>query len=219
MRFLISGGPTHEFLDDVRYLGNPSTGGLGIAVAEAARQAAHPATLVLGPTHLADPAGVEVVRVVSANEMHAAMTDRLASADAVVMTAAVSDYRPKSRVVGKIKKGAQELVLDLVKNPDILGDLGKMAGDRVLVGFALEAAPPEEARELARGKLDAKNLDLVVLNRCGSFGGSGMEDVTVLARTGTVTELGAIDKASLARWLVDWCEREGGNGQRGKGNL
>lgn len=215
MRFLVSGGPTHEYLDDVRYLGNPSTGAMGIAVAETAAARGHDVTLVLGPTHLPDPDGVAVVRVTSALEMHAAMTGAFASADAVVMTAAVSDYRPASRVEGKIKKGAAHLVLELAKNPDILGDLGKMRGSRVLLGFALEAASPDEARDHARDKLAAKNLDAIVLNRRGSFGGAGMEGVSVLEADGGTTDLGAPDKASLATWLVAFCEERGGHGEGG----
>jgi len=217
MRFLISGGPTHEYLDDVRFLGNPSTGSMGMAVATAAVASGHRATLVLGPTALGDPDGVEVIRVTSALEMHGAMMGAQEGADAVVMTAAVSDYRPRSRAPGKIKKGAAHLVLELVKNPDILRELGTMRGTRVLVGFALEAAPPEEARDLAQGKLIAKNLDAVVLNRRGSFGGSAMEDVVVLSREGDVHELGAPDKATLARWLVAFCERRerGGGDEEG----
>lgn len=207
MRFLVSGGPTHEYLDDVRFLGNPSTGSMGIAVAEAAVADGHDVTLVLGPTHLPDPPGVSVIRVTSAVEMHAAMLQAAEEAEAIVMTAAVSDYRPKSRTEGKIKKGAAHLVLDLVKNPDILRELGMMRGTRVLVGFALEAAPPDEARDLARGKLVRKNLDAVVLNRRGSFGGSEMEDVVVLDRDGGVTELGAPDKQTLATRLVEFCTR------------
>jgi phosphopantothenoylcysteine decarboxylase/phosphopantothenate--cysteine ligase len=215
MRFLVSGGPTHEYLDDVRYLGNPSSGAMGIAVAEAASARGHEVTLVLGPTHLPDPDGVAVVRVTSALEMHVAMTEACTSADAVVMTAAVSDYRPSSRAEGKIKKGAAHLVLELAKTPDILGDLGRIRGSRVLLGFALEAAPLDEARDHARDKLVAKNLDAIVLNRRGSFGGAGMEDVSVLEANGSTTELGAPDKASLAGWLVAFCEERGVHGAGG----
>ena len=217
MHFLVSGGPTHEHLDDVRYLGNRSTGSMGIAVAERAAARGHQVTLVLGPTHLPDPPSVTVVRVTSAMEMHAAMTAALEAAHAVVMTAAVSDYRPRDRVRGKIKKGADRLTLDLVKNPDILRELGRMRGSRVLVGFALEAAPPEEARTHAGDKLVAKRLDAIVLNRQGSFGGTAMEDVTVLDADGGVTEFGATDKAALARWLIAFCEEKGGHGPGGAG--
>jgi len=215
MRFLVSGGPTHEYLDDVRYLGNPSTGAMGIAVAEAAVAGGHEATLVLGPTHLPDPNGVTVVRVTSAVEMHTAMMEACAAADAIVMTAAVSDYRPRSRAEGKIKKGAHHMVLELAKNPDILSDLGRIRGSRVVLGFALEAASPDEARDHARDKLTAKNLDAIVLNRRGSFGGAGMEDVSVLEADGGATELGTPDKASLARWLVAFCEERGAHGAGG----
>jgi phosphopantothenoylcysteine decarboxylase/phosphopantothenate--cysteine ligase len=215
MRFLISGGPTHEYLDDVRFLGNPSTGAMGIAVAVAARDRGHNVTLVLGPSPLPDPEGVLVRRVESAEEMRDALVSAFPGADAVVMTAAVSDYRPRVRVSGKIKKGVEKVVLDLVRNPDILWELGRMRTGQVLVGFALEAASPRESLDLARGKLIEKNLDAIVLNRKGSFGGPGMEDVTILLRSGEMKTHGTPGKDELARWIVDWCEARGGEGGRG----
>lgn len=206
MRVLVSGGPTHEFLDPVRFLGNPSTGAQGIAIAEVARDRGHTVELVLGPTHLSDPDGVSVTRVVSAVDMQAAMEARFEAADATLMTAAVSDYRPATRSPHKLKKGAGFLTLELTKNPDILSGLGKMPRHGVLVGFALEAAPPDEAEAYARGKLTAKNLDLVVCNRPGSFGGGTTEDVVLLGRDGSRTELGAPSKTELGQRLIVWCE-------------
>jgi len=219
MRFLVSGGPTHEYLDDVRFLGNPSTGSMGITIAQCAVEKGHDATLVLGPTHLEAPPGVSVVSVTSALEMREAMVGSVEGMDAVIMSAAVSDYRPRERVEGKIKKGQDQVSLDLVKNPDILGDLGRMPGTRVVVGYALEAAPAEIARDHARDKLTAKKLDAIVLNRRGSFRGTAMEDVTVLDAGGGVHEFGAPDKASLARWLIAFCEEKGGNGSGGVGEV
>jgi phosphopantothenoylcysteine decarboxylase/phosphopantothenate--cysteine ligase len=206
MKLLVSGGPTHEYLDDVRFLGNPSTGALGIAIAAAARDAGHEVTLVLGPTHLPDPPHVRVVRVVSALDMLAAIQGQMKEADALIMTAAVADYRPKRRVVGKIKKSGNELSLPLVKNPDILATCGKMPHHVVLVGFALEAADDAASLDFAQKKLAAKNLDLIVLNRSGSFAGPTMESVKVLYRGGDVRDLGAPSKAELALWLVSACE-------------
>ena len=208
MKLVVSGGPTHEYLDDVRFLGNPSTGAMGIAVARAAQEAEIEVTLVLGPTHLEDPEGVQVQRVTSALEMQAAIEEALEEAQGLIMTAAVADYRPRERVDGKLKKGDSGLVLHLTKNPDILAQIGKMPHDLVLVGFALEAADPEQALEYAQSKLKRKNLDLIVLNRTGSFGGSSTEDVTVLTREGDLVPLGAPKKPELARWLVAaWQER------------
>ncbi len=206
MRFLVTGGPTHEYLDRVRYFGNSSSGAMGIALAQAASDRGHLVTLVLGPSALPDPAGVRVSRVVSALEMREAVLAALPEADAVVMAAAVADYRPRDRFPGKIKKGAQDLVVSLVKNPDILGEVGTMPGARVLVGFALEAAGPAEALAYGREKLRLKNCDLVVLNRPGSLGSTAGEDVVLLPREGAEVVLGAIDKRELAGRVVRWCE-------------
>jgi len=209
MRILISGGPTREFLDDVRYLGNPSTGAMGIAVAEAARDLGHLSVLVLGPTSLADPDGVEVVRVVSALEMRDAMIARWPQADALVMTAAVSDYRPRQRVAGKIKKGPQSLMLELAKNPDILEELGRMAGPRPVVGFALEAGSEDQALAAARAKLEVKRCSMVVLNRPGSFGGAHTEAVTLVSQDEAVV-LGQPSKRSLGERIVRFLEERAG---------
>lgn len=207
MRFLVSGGPTREYLDDVRFLGNPSTGALGIAVAEAARDRGHETTLVLGPTHLPPPQGVRTISVVSALDMLAALQDALPGHDALIMTAAVSDYRPLVRAPGKIKKGGDRLDLPLAKNPDILAQLSKIPHHAVRVGFALEAAGPDEAVRFAREKLEAKGLDLIVCNRSGSFGGDAMEGAILLSREGDARSLGSLSKAGLARLLVEECER------------
>lgn len=222
MRILVTGGPTHEYLDDVRYLGNPSTGAMGIAIAEAARDLGHEAVLVLGPSPLPSPSGIEVVRVVSAIEMRDAVLARLEGAGAFVAAAAVADYRPRTRAQGKIKKAGDELVLNLTKNPDILEEVGRMGGDRIIVGFALEAAHPEAALANAREKLLRKRCDLVVLNRAGSLGGARAEDVVLVFRGGSAIPLGAPDKRSLAERIVRFCEstarereHEGVIGKRG----
>ncbi len=214
MRFLITAGPTHEYFDDVRYVGNASTGTMGVEIAAAAARAGHEVVLVLGPSALPDPAGAVVRRVVSARDMHRAVLAELPQADAVVAAAAVADYRPKERVQGKLKKDRESLVLELVKNPDILAEVGTMPGTRVLVGFALEAAPPEVALGLAREKLLRKRCDLIVLNRTGSLGGSRGEDVVLVPKNGETIPLGAPTKRELAERLVRFCEDE----VRGRGH-
>ena len=161
---VVSAGPTYEDLDRVRYIGNRSSGRMGYALAiEASRRGAR-VILVSGPTHLAAPAGVELVRVRSAAEMHAAMLQYSADADLVVMSAAVADYTPRAAVDGKIEKSEGPLELTLVRTPDILADLGRARGDRarpVLVGFAAESGDPV-AR--AREKLQRKHVDFIVAN-------------------------------------------------------
>ncbi len=178
---LVSAGPTHEDLDPVRFLGNRSSGRMGYALAErAARRGAH-VVLVSGPVRLAPPDGVEIVGVRSARDMHAAILARADSADAIVMAAAVADYRPKERAPDKIKKSEGTLVVTLERNPDILAELGeRRRGSRpVLVGFAVES---KDLVAAAQHKLQHKHVDLVVANHASvGFGGDDNEVVLVSA--------------------------------------
>jgi hypothetical protein len=205
VRILVTAGPTREWIDDVRYLSNESSGVMGYAVARAARDRGHETLLVSGPTALPDPEGVSVVRVETAAEMHRACREAFPGCDAAFMVAAVADYRPETRAPGKLKKAADRLTLTLVKNPDILADLGMMRGRRTLVGFALESAPAEEALALARGKLRSKGADLVVLNTPASFGGPAAHDVVLVTEREAVP-LGRIEKSRLAEHLVRFVE-------------
>jgi len=160
---LITAGPTYEDLDPVRYLGNRSTGRMGIALAEAAAARGAKVELVLGPTELTtDHEGVTVHNVRSAREMHAVSVLKWRKADAAILAAAVADYRPSRTEAGKIKKKDGPLTVKLVRNPDIAAELGqeKKAHQR-LIGFALET---ENGVENARGKLKKKNFDFIILN-------------------------------------------------------
>lgn len=202
MRFLITAGPTHEYLDDVRYLANPSSGKMGFAVARAARQHGHAVDLVTGPTPLRDPPGVATHRVTSALEMRRVSLLLLRRADAVVMTAAVGDYRPARRVRGKLKKTGRALTLRLIENPDILREIGRKKGRRPLVGFALEV---QDAEANARKKLVAKRCDLVVLNGPGTFGADhGV--FRFLTPAGDLGPARGRTKAAVAREIVRWVE-------------
>jgi phosphopantothenoylcysteine decarboxylase / phosphopantothenate---cysteine ligase len=161
---VVSAGPTYEDIDDVRYIGNRSSGKMGYALAtEAARRGAR-VLLVSGPTALASPANVELVRVRSAAQMHAAVMAQAVEADIVIMAAAVADYAPRQRTDGKIEKTDGPVALDLVRTRDILADLGaaRTAGfNPLLIGFAAESGDPV-AR--AREKLARKNADMIVAN-------------------------------------------------------
>jgi phosphopantothenoylcysteine decarboxylase/phosphopantothenate--cysteine ligase len=161
---LVTAGPTYEDLDDVRYIGNRSSGKMGYALAaEAARRGAR-VLLVSGPSSLAVPANVEIVRVRSAAEMHAAVMAQAGAADVCIMAAAVADYAPRLRADGKIEKSDAPMALDLVRTRDILADLGaaRTAGQgQVLIGFAAESGDPVVR---AREKLVRKNADMIVAN-------------------------------------------------------
>ncbi len=200
---LVTAGPTHEPLDPVRFLGNRSSGKMGVAVAaEAARRGAA-VTLVLGPGTVEPPRGVQVVRVETADQMRAAVMDRFEQVDAVVMAAAVADFRPKAPSDAKLKK--DQGVPDLVLEPtvDILRELGERKGSRVLVGFAAETSDVEAA---GRAKLAAKGLDLLVANRVGAEGtgfGSDSNEAALLAAEGDDVSMRLWSKVELASAVCD----------------
>lgn len=202
-RILVTAGPTHEPIDAVRFIGNRSSGKMGYAVAREAAKRGAAVTLVSGPSPLADPPGVEVVRVETAEEMRESVVARFEEADAVVKAAAVADWRPKAPAEGKLKKdaGAPELLLE--PTPDILRELGERKGDRVLVGFAAETGDLEAA---GRSKLLEKGLDLIVVNEVGAPG-TGFEADTnramLLAADGDDIELREWTKAELAAAICD----------------
>lgn len=197
---LITAGPTYEFLDDVRYLGNPSTGRMGIELAEAAREQGGVVTMVIGPSHLMPPPGVHVINVTSATEMMGAVAERFDECDVFIASAAVSDYRPRYKVEGKIKKGAKKRTLELLKNPDILRTVTKnRRADQVIVGFSLEA---RNLMRNGRRKLEKKRCDLMVVNTPGHFG-EAREIVSILNRHGTVAELPPSGKRDIARKIVE----------------
>ena len=128
MRFVVTAGPTREFIDPVRFLSNPSTGRMGFAVARAARAAGHEVTLIAGPVALKTPPGVTRIDVVSARDMLNAVRTIIARADVLVMTAAVADWRPARRAARKLKKTEMSDTLHLVRNPDILKTIDRQLG-------------------------------------------------------------------------------------------
>jgi phosphopantothenoylcysteine decarboxylase/phosphopantothenate--cysteine ligase len=208
-RVLISAGGTREELDPVRFLGNWSTGRQGYAFARSAAALGAEVTLVAANVERPEPAGVTIVRVVSAREMHAAMLAAAPSADAIVMTAAVADFRPVARSGRKIKKdgaGVPEPIA-LAENPDILADLSARRAEygpaaQVVVGFAAETDPD---LDVARAKLARKGCDLLVVNQVGNGLGFAAEDneALVLAADGTVTPIPRRSKDALADFVWD----------------
>jgi phosphopantothenoylcysteine decarboxylase/phosphopantothenate--cysteine ligase len=205
---LISAGGTREELDPVRFLGNWSTGTQGYAFARSAVARGAAVTLVAANVELPDPAGAKVVRTVSARDMHAAMLAAAPRADAIVMTAAVADFRPVARAEQKIKKdGRPPEPIALTENPDILADLserrrrGGPAG-QLIVGFAAETDPD---LEIGRAKLARKGCDFLVMNQVGGGLGFGPGDneAVVLAADGTVTPIPRRSKDALADFVWD----------------
>jgi len=200
---LVTAGPTREPMDPVRYISNPSSGKMGFAVARAAEQRGAEVTLVSGPTQLPDPFHMEVIRVETAEEMADVVFTRLDTADIVIKTAAVSDYRPETYVDRKVKKGENEKSLRLVKNRDILREVGKRKQDRFLVGFAAET---EDLENHAGKKLAEKNLDIIVGNIVGrpdSGFGSDLNRVTLFLKDGRKESLPSMDKDEVAHILLD----------------
>ena len=204
-RVLVTAGPTYEDLDPVRYVGNRSSGRMGIALAEAARRRGATVTLVLGPTSVAAPTGMAVTRVRSAAEMHAAVMQALPGQDVVVMAAAVADYTPADPSAQKITKSDGPLTLTLTRTRDILADLGQSrdgASRPVLVGFAAETA---DAVARGRRKLEAKRVDLVVANDVSQPGVGFEHDtnaVTLITRAGE-TPVALQSKAAVADRILD----------------
>ena len=205
---LVTAGPTYEDIDDVRYIGNRSSGRMGYAIAaEAVRRGAR-VVLVSGPSALMPPPGAELVRVRSAEQMHTAVHRHAGTADIVVMAAAVADYTPVQRAAGKIEKGDGELELSLARTPDILAALGQARGSSsrpVLIGFAAESGDPVER---GRRKLQRKHVDLIVANDISAEGvgfDSEMNAATLIT-PGGIEPYPLGPKTGLAALILDRAE-------------
>ena len=228
MRFVVTAGPTREFIDAVRFLSNPSTGRMGFAVARAARAAGHEVTLIAGPVALKTPSGVTRIDVISARDMLNAVRTVIARADVLVMTAAVADWRPARRASRKLKKTEMSDTLHLVRNPDILKTINRLVRPGttgivpveatrtgttgvppvalIRIGFAAETGAP--AAEAAR-KCREKGLDLVVGNDVtepGSGFGTRTNRVTFVTPDGRVQRLPLMSKLAVARRIVSFAE-------------
>ncbi len=214
---LVTGGPTHEPIDPVRFIGNASSGKTGYAVAEEAARRGASVTLVSGPTALPDPFGVRTVRVRTALQMQAAVTSAYDSCDVVVATAAVSDFRPGETSAHKIKKNSAPDGIPLAANPDILAELGSRKGHRVLVGFAAETSG---VLDNARAKLRAKNLDLVVANDVSAegLGFASDENRVMFVRADREEDLPRQSKRSIARRLWDVLAEQARQAASGRGH-
>ena len=201
---VVTAGPTREYIDDVRYLSNASSGRMGIAVANAASAAGCRAHLLLGPVEspaveLVSPA-VELHRFVSALDLDRLARELWPQTDAFVATAAVADYRPAERIPGKRKKDDGDWNLRLVRNPDVLAGRGAEKTRQVLVGFALEATFDSEA---ARRKLVQKQLDVIILNTAANLASAG-GDFEWLGAGGECRRFHSVTKEELAHEIVEF---------------
>lgn len=209
---IVTAGPTREAIDPVRAITNLSSGKMGYAVAAAAVSRGAAVTLISGPVHLKPPTGVDCILVESATQMKWALEDALGPnkdrADVLIMSAAVSDYRPAESSPTKIKRGEGELNIALKPNPDLLKTIGmgRIGLRPVLVGFALETLPDRELVFVARQKLIEKQVDLIVANRVDES--LGREESRVqLVSAQDCTPLPNMSKASVAARLLDWVEK------------
>ena len=204
MRIVISAGPTREAIDPVRFITNRSTGKMGYAIAEAARERGLQVTLVSGPVNLERPAGVDFIQIESAADMAQAMKQAAETADIIVMAAAVADYRPKQYSTSKVKKSDGDMCIELERTEDILLSLGKnKKPGQILVGFAAET---DDLLKNAQGKLERKNLDFIAANIVGVPGRGFAADtnaITLIARNGSQTEFALQSKKDLAGALID----------------
>ncbi len=207
MKILITAGPTREYIDDVRFLSNASSGRMGYSLAAAAIVHGHQVFLVTGPVAQQPPEGCEVHRIETTDELRQRCLELFPDCDGVIATAAVCDYRPRERISGKITKTGRPIVLELMETSDVLAELGSQKGHRWVVGFALESQDP---RNNAMRKLRMKNCDCIVLNDTSAIGSltNSVEvlspDAATIARmTGTkddvADQLLALIETSIAR--------------------
>jgi phosphopantothenoylcysteine decarboxylase/phosphopantothenate--cysteine ligase len=200
---MVTAGPTREEIDPVRFISNHSSGKMGYALARAARQRGAQVILISGPTGLAAPDGVEMVCVQSALDMYKMVMERVGECTAVVKTAAVADYRPAERKDTKIKKQSTGMTLELVKNPDILAELGMLKKRPFLVGFAAETSHLEK---FAAKKLQEKNLDMIVANDVSRTDAGFNVDTNcamLIFRDGRVIDCPLMGKDELANVILD----------------
>ncbi|MEG2353305.1 MAG: bifunctional phosphopantothenoylcysteine decarboxylase/phosphopantothenate--cysteine ligase CoaBC [Clostridium sp.] len=201
-KVLVTAGPTIEPIDPVRFITNHSSGKMGYAIAEEARDRGAEVTLISGPTSLSKPFGIDVIDIKTNEEMYVKVMEKFAKQDIVIKSAAVADYKPENYSENKIKKSGDNLSLRFVKNKDILLEIGKLKKSQILVGFAAES---ENLFENAKGKLERKNLDFIVVNDIKSSNTgfkSDFNEVTIISKDATV-KLDIMSKRDVAKELFN----------------
>lgn len=211
LRILITAGPTQEPIDKVRFISNSSTGRMGYEMARRALKRGHRVILISGPTNIIPPQGAEVISIKTALQMRDKVKKYFKRCDCLIMTAAVSDFRPKNTMAKKIKKSnCKHLSLELVKNPDILSEIGKRKNGKILIGFALET---ESVIKHARAKLKEKNLDLIVASqlRPGNYPfGESKVQTTLISRGRAADKLKSLKKGAIADRVLKRVEKISG---------
>jgi phosphopantothenoylcysteine decarboxylase/phosphopantothenate--cysteine ligase len=200
---LVTAGPTQEALDPVRYISNRSSGKMGYAIAEAALARGAKVVLVSGPVHLVPPRGAQIIKVQSALEMRDAVMEHLAKATIIVKAAAVADYHVAKIPEQKVKKTAARFILEMDPTPDILAEVGRIKGDRLLVGFAAET---QNLVAEARRKMESKNCDMLagnLVNQSGTGFESDENEVTLVMRTGGTVKVQRAPKRVIADQIFD----------------
>ncbi|MCK4533077.1 bifunctional phosphopantothenoylcysteine decarboxylase/phosphopantothenate--cysteine ligase CoaBC, partial [bacterium] len=198
-KILITAGPTHEYLDPVRFISNPSTGKMGYALAREARERGAEVILISGPTHLPFPEEVKVVSIKSAFEMEKEVKKHFSGVDVVIGAAAVSDWCVDKKAKKKIKK-SEGIMLSLVKTADILAGLGTKKGNKILVGFAAET---DHLQKNAKSKLIKKNLDFIVANKVKESFGKETNKITIIDRKNNIEEHPFMDKKKAAFFIIN----------------
>ena len=202
-KILITAGPTREIIDPVRFISNYSTGKMGYSLAEAASVRGAEVILISGPTNLRTPPGVKLIKINTALEMYDSVMDNFKEQNIIIKSASVSDYRPEAISEHKIKKNKGNLNLTLVKNPDILYELGKIKGDRMLIGFAAES---DNIVKNAKDKMLGKNLDFIVANDITEEGagfGADTNIVTIVDIDGKIEKIEKSSKVDIAHRILD----------------
>ncbi len=203
IRCLITAGPTREFIDPVRFISNPSTGKMGYALADAAVAAGWTVDLVAGPVALPEPNDVILYPVVTAEEMYHQVDALFDACDVLIMTAAVSDFRPVVQHAEKEKKGGASMSVEFERTIDILKTMTERKAHQTVVGFAAETS---NVKGYARGKLEEKRLDWIVANRVGRLGSGFAADtneVFLIGADGSETAIGPDTKAAIAKQLIE----------------
>ncbi|MBO5782145.1 MAG: phosphopantothenoylcysteine decarboxylase [Opitutales bacterium] len=202
IKCLITAGATREYFDPVRFISNPSTGKMGIAIAKACKDSGWETTLVIGAASVPTPDGIETISAISAEDMLRETSARFSDCDILIMTAAVSDMRPKVKSAQKVKKEKLNMLVEFEQTPDILKTLSKSKNRQILIGFAAET---NDVETYAKKKLKEKNLDAIAANNVSKKDAgfaSDFNEISLFFKDGKTAELGRGTKDELAQKLV-----------------